>query len=122
MSERVAEVGFDWVDVWGSRAKVSEELAELDEAVAEGDPSDVEHELGDVLFALVNYARHAGVDPEQALRKASLRFRGRFNYVEERVRTVRGDWPRDKGKPTRGVPLQEMDEYWNRAKEIEKNG
>lgn len=120
-SERVASVGFDWNDAAGSRAKVSEELLELEEAVESGQRKAIEHEFGDTLFALVNYARHLGIDPEASLRQTSLRFRERFGHVERRVRGERGDWPREQGKATRGVPLSELEAYWNEAKELEKN-
>lgn len=120
-SERVASVGFDWNDSSGSRAKVTEELLELEEAIESGKRSAIEHEFGDTLFALVNYARHLGIDPEASLRQTSLRFRSRFGHVEKRVRAERGDWPRQGNKATRGVPLEELEAYWNEAKELEKN-
>lgn len=116
VSERVATVGFDWDERQGSRDKVSEELAELDEAAQLGNPEAIEHELGDCLFALVNYARHLGVDPELALKKTTARFRHRFAFVESEVRRVHGDWPRDGARPTRGIALAELDAYWNEAK------
>lgn len=117
VSARVAKVGFDWPDAAGSREKVREELSELDEAVALGDKNQIEAELGDVLFALVNLARHHGVDAETALQKTSDRFRARFAHVEARVGQVHGDWPRDeRGKPTRGLSLEELDLYWEEAK------
>src|SRR5690554_3795000 len=116
MSDRVARVGFDWPDVAGSRGKVSEELEELDEAVAAGDRAAIEHELGDLFFALVNFARHHGLDAEQALRKSNDRFRRRFDHVERKVRVAHGDWPRREGKPTTGVPLEELEGYWQDAK------
>lgn len=119
LSERAASVGFDWPDQTGSRAKVAEELGELEEAVQSGDQSAIEHELGDTLFALCNYARHLGIQPERALQKTSERFRSRFEHVEREVRRVHGDWPRDDGKPTRGISLDELDAYWNDAKKLE---
>ncbi|HXS17682.1 MAG TPA: MazG family protein, partial [Polyangiaceae bacterium] len=122
LSERAASVGFDWDDAQGSREKVSEELDELDEAARSGNKREIEHELGDVLFALVNFARHLGVDPEQALAKTSLRFRTRFNHVEHRVKATRGDWPRDGVKATLGVALSDLESYWQEAKELEKQG
>src|SRR3954471_13924861 len=118
MSEKVSRVGFDWPDARGSRDKVAEELGELDEAVAGGSPERIESELGDVLFALVNFARHQGVNAELALRKTADRFAGRFAHVEGRLNKVHGGFPRDeKGKPTRGLPLETLDGYWNEAKE-----
>jgi MazG family protein len=118
MSEKVSKVGFDWPDARGSRDKVSEELGELDEAVAGGDAERIESELGDVLFALVNFARHQGVNAELALRKTADRFAGRFAHVEARVKEQHGGFPQDQnGKPTRGLPLETLDGYWNEAKE-----
>lgn len=122
LSERVSTVGFDWKDRTGSRAKVEEELSELDVAVAASDAQAMEHELGDVLFALVNYARHLGLDAEQALFRTSSRFRSRFGHVERRVKERHGDWPRQGVKATFGVPLEEMDAYWDEAKRREKDG
>jgi tetrapyrrole methylase family protein/MazG family protein/ATP diphosphatase len=118
ISEKVSKVGFDWPDARGSRDKVSEELAELDEAVAGGSHERIESELGDVLFALVNFARHQGVNAEQALRKTADRFSNRFAHVEQRVNQQHGGFPRDKdGKPSGGLPLDTLDGYWNEAKE-----
>jgi tetrapyrrole methylase family protein/MazG family protein/ATP diphosphatase len=117
LSEKVARVGFDWPDASGSRAKVSEEIAELDEAIASGDRAAMEHELGDLLFAAVNLARHIGVDPEQALRHTADRFSRRFGHVERRVKERHGGWPAGAdGKPGGGLSLEELDGYWNEAK------
>jgi MazG family protein len=120
IGEKVSRVGFDWPDGRGSREKVSEELRELDEAIAGGDKRRVESELGDLLFALVNLARHQGVDPEAALRATSDRFARRFSHVETRVRERHGGWPRgEDGKPRAGIPLEVLDGYWNEAKREE---
>jgi MazG family protein len=120
MGEKVSRVGFDWPDARGSREKVTEELAELDAAASAGDQARIHDELGDVLFAVVNLARHHGVNAEEALRDTTLRFHRRFDHVERRVKDVHGDWPRDeRGKPARGVSLEEMDGYWAEAKEQE---
>ncbi|MDX2051610.1 MAG: nucleoside triphosphate pyrophosphohydrolase [Polyangiaceae bacterium] len=119
LSERVARVGFDWPDGRGSRDKVSEELAELDEAIASGNREHIEHELGDLLFAVVNLARHAGLDAEAALRKSSDRFGARFGHVETRVKERHGGWPKGAdGKPGRGLGLEELDGYWDEAKAL----
>lgn len=118
MSEKVSKVGFDWPDARGSRDKVAEELGELDHAVAHESKERVEAEFGDVLFALVNFARHHGIDAEGALRKTADRFSGRFAHVEARVKEEHGGFPKDdKGKPTRGLPLETLDGYWDEAKE-----
>jgi MazG family protein len=117
MSDKVSKVGFDWPDARGSRDKVAEELRELDEAVAGGETERIEHELGDVLFALVNFARHSGINAEQALRKTADKFARRFAHVEARVKEQHGGFPQgEDGKPTRGLPLETLDGYWNEAK------
>ncbi len=117
MSEKVSRVGFDWPDGRGSRDKVSEELAELDEAILGGNKQRVEDELGDMLFSLVNLARHHGVDAELALRNTADRFSRRFSHVEQRVKEQHGGWPRAQdGKPTSGLSLQVLDGYWDEAK------
>jgi MazG family protein len=117
MSDKASRVGFDWPDGRGSREKVGEELVELDEAIALGEKARVEAELGDLLFALVNLARHSGVDAEGALRGACDRFAGRFAHVERRVRENHGGWPRnEQGSPAAGLPLATLDGYWDEAK------
>jgi MazG family protein len=120
MSEKVSRVGFDWPDGRGSRGKVSEELAELDAALAEGEKSRIEAELGDLLFALVNLSRHHGIDAEEALKSTCDRFGRRFAHVEARVKERHGGWPRDSdGKPGSGLPLELLDGYWDEAKKGE---
>ncbi|MBL8721884.1 MAG: nucleoside triphosphate pyrophosphohydrolase [Myxococcales bacterium] len=115
VGEKVGRVGFDWPDAEGPRAKVTEELRELDEAIASKDPRAIEEELGDTLFALVNLARHlpaegsAGVDAEGALRRTIDKFTTRFAHVERRVREEHGGFS---GNPT----LEQMDRYWDEAK------
>jgi len=107
-SERVSRVGFDWPDVAGCRAKVAEELVEIDEAVDGGDPQRIDSEIGDLLFATVSLARKLGVDAEGALARANDKFRRRFDYVEDAL-LERGKLPRDSD-------LDEMDALWNEAK------
>jgi tetrapyrrole methylase family protein/MazG family protein/ATP diphosphatase len=117
VGEKVARVGFDWEDQAGSRAKVHEELGELDAAIASGDKQDIEEELGDVLFALVNLARHVDVDAEGALRRTIDKFARRFAHVEKRVAEVHGGW----GDPTeKNLPLATLDVYWEEAKRAER--
>jgi len=101
IQQRAAGAGFDWPDVSGVVAKVREELAEV-----LADDADVAHEVGDLLFSVVNLARHLSVDPEQALRGAVDRFDRRFRAVE-----AEGDLS--------GLSLAEMDERWERAKQAE---
>jgi MazG family protein len=119
VGEKAARVGFDWADVKGSRAKIDEELGELDRAIAEGDARAIEAELGDALFALVNLARHVGLDAEAALRGTTEKFTRRFRGVEERVVASRGGWPAPGESP---IALEELDAYWNLAKAREREG
>lgn len=109
---KAAKVGFDWdnaADVW---AKVEEELGELKEAIASGDKEAAESELGDVLFAIVNYARHNKIEPEAALNGTNNRFANRFAFVEREVE--------NSGKKWENFSLNELDVFWNRAKQQEK--
>jgi len=108
LQERAAGVGFDWPDAAGPRGKVSEELGELDAALASGQREHAEAELGDLLFAVVNLARKVGLDAEQALRKASERFARRFAWVEDRLA--------ERGKNPAASDLAEMDALWDAAK------
>jgi MazG family protein len=114
MGEKVQRVGFDWEDANGSRAKVTEELGELDAAIASGDSDAVEEELGDVLFALVNLSRHVKVDAEGALRRTIDKFTTRFSHVEARVKEEHGGWGAA-GEDTK-LPLEVLDRYWEEAK------
>lgn len=118
VGEKVARVGFDWPDARGSRAKVEEEIGELDRALASGDRDQVEAELGDALFALVNLARHAGVDAEGALRRTIDKFTRRFDHVEQRVIERHGGWPATASDDT--LTLDELDGYWDEAKRREQ--
>jgi len=108
LTERASHVGFDWPDAVGPRAKIDEELREVDLALAAGDRDAAEAELGDLLFSVVNLARKVGVDAESALRGSARRFESRFAHVEERLA--------ERGKTPRESSLAEMDELWNEAK------
>jgi ATP diphosphatase len=79
LQKRAARTGFDWPDIEGPKAKIHEELDE----VAEAPPEMVEEEVGDLLFAVVNFARHLKIDPEEALRKANRKFEKRFRAIEQ---------------------------------------
>jgi len=114
VGEKVARVGFDWPDARGSREKVTEEMGELDAAIAGGERKLVEEEMGDVLFALVNLARHLDLDAEGALRGTIDKLTRRFGFVEERVRAVHGGWPASSADERLG--LAELDSYWEEAK------
>ena len=109
MQEKAAQVGFDWPNKKQVWAKVEEEIGELTEASGQ---EHREEEFGDLLFALVNYARFEGINPDDALEKANLKFRRRFDYIEEQA--IRSN------QPLRELGLQKMDEWWNEAKQLEK--
>jgi tetrapyrrole methylase family protein/MazG family protein/ATP diphosphatase len=115
IGEKVSRVGFDWPDARGSRAKVVEELGELDRAIAGSDARAVEEELGDLIFALVNLSRHLKVDAEGALRRASDKFTRRFAHVERRVHDEHGGWG-EAGQGDEHIPLAILDRYWDEAK------
>jgi len=106
LQARVARVGFDWHELEGVIAKVEEELAEVMEAANE---EDLAAELGDLLFAIVNFARWVNVDPESALRQTNKRFRMRFHQVER--------WAKSKKRKLADMTLEEMDALWEQAKE-----
>jgi MazG family protein len=108
VGEKAGSVGFDWPDMSGPRAKVNEELNELDEAIHLGEG--IEEELGDALFALVNLARHLKIDAEGALRSANTKFIKRFGHVEARVDQEHGGFDGD------AITLDTLEGYWNEAK------
>lgn len=112
MQGKTAKVGFDWPDSAGVWNKVQEELAELQEALIGGDREAAEAELGDVLFAIVNYARHFKIEPETALNGTNNRFAKRFGHVETCVAAS--------GKSWTDFTLDELDKFWNEAKQAEK--
>jgi MazG family protein len=119
IGEKVRRVGFDWADAVGSRAKVTEEISELDLAIAEGDQAAVEEEMGDVLFALVNLSRHLKVDAENALRRTIDKFTARFAHVEARVDAEHGGWGGAQGDQP-NLPLEVLDGYWEEAKRLSR--
>lgn len=108
VQEKAANVGFDWeqpADVW---AKVQEEVGEVSEAIAGGRHDDVEAEMGDLLFSVINAARLYKVNPENALERTNRKFIARFNYIEEQAR--------QQGKTVRELTLDEMEQLWREAK------
>jgi MazG family protein len=119
IGEKVQRVGFDWADAEGSRAKVTEEISELDRAMASGDAAAIEEEMGDVLFALVNLSRHVKIDAEGALRRTIDKFSRRFSHVESRVKAEHGGWGGPGGEAP-NLPLEVLDRYWEEAKAEEK--
>jgi nucleoside triphosphate diphosphatase len=104
VQRRAARVGFDWPDSEGPRLKIDEELGEIERA---DDDEARAGEVGDLLFAMVNYARHLGVNPETALREATARFESRFRKVEELA-----------DKPLNDMTLDQLEALWQRAKKL----
>lgn len=111
LQKRAARVGFDWPDVNGVIAKITEEMLEVDEAIKSGDANHTEEEIGDLLFAVVNLARFQGVDAESALRAANQKFTRRFEAVEDGLAA--------QNKPFHAATLDEMEALWVAAKEKE---
>ncbi len=108
IQDKAAQVKFEWDkidDVW---RKVEEETAELKEAIALGDKAKKEEEFGDLMFAMVNYARFLEIDPETALERTNIKFIRRFKYIEEQAGVQKKD--------LKEMTLGEMDSIWNEAK------
>jgi nucleoside triphosphate diphosphatase len=128
ISSKAAHVGFDWPEIQGLLQKLNEETHELQEhlqalpggAGKAGDrartpeklQAGIEDEVGDLFFVLVNIARHLAVDPESALRKTNRKFRRRFGWVEEQLRS--------RGKTLQESNLEEMETLWQQAKKLEQ--
>ena len=121
LQEKAAKVGFDWEkkeDVWKKVIEEIEEMHEIENIKSQtSDPKEVkeiniklEKEVGDVFFAMVNYARFLGVNPEDALRLTNEKFIKRFNYVQQKVKET--------GKAINESNLEEMDKYWNESKKL----
>jgi XTP/dITP diphosphohydrolase len=111
LQEKAAKVGFDWEnkeDVW---KKVIEEVEEMHRSEGEGNYNKLENEIGDVFFAMVNYSRFLGVNPENALRRTNSKFIRRFGYVESKIK--------DLGKKLSDSNLKEMDKYWEESKKLD---
>jgi ATP diphosphatase len=113
LQKRASQVGFDWPSALPVVDNVREELDEVLEAMAGNDAEAVAEEVGDLLFAAVNLARHLKVDPENALRAANRKFERRFRFIEQALR--------DSGRPIEDCTLEEMDALWGEAKRQEQN-
>ncbi|MCU7511405.1 MAG: nucleoside triphosphate pyrophosphohydrolase [Ignavibacteria bacterium] len=108
LQEKASKVGFDWQnkeDVW---KKVIEEIEEMHESEKSGDKDELEKEIGDVFFSMVNYSRFLGVNPENALRRTNEKFISRFDYVQKKIRET--------GRQISDANLEEMDKYWEESK------
>jgi len=112
LQSKASTIGFDWNDAQLVLAKIREETDEIADALTEGDVAVIKDEIGDLLFAVANLARHVGADPESAIRQANAKFERRFGFIEAEI-ARRGD---RLGETT----LAEMDALWNAAKETEK--
>lgn len=114
IQDKVRGVGFDWEDKTQVWAKVEEEMAEFKAEYniesGEIDQEKAEAEFGDLLFSLINYARHIGINPENALEKTNKKFIHRFTYLEQKAKEA--------GQNLQDMSLAEMDVYWNEAKKI----
>ncbi len=112
LQEKAAKVGFDWEkkeDVW---KKVIEEIEEMHHSEKQENREDLENEIGDVFFALVNYSRFLGINPENALRRTNEKFINRFSYIEGKIN--------ESGRKINESNLEEMDKYWEESKKLKK--
>lgn len=114
LQKRMAQVGFDWPDALPVLDKVREELDEVLEAMGANDPQAIAEELGDLLFAVSNLARHLKLDPESALRAANAKVERRFRFIEQALREAQ--------RPIENCTLDELDALWGVAKQQEKHG
>ncbi len=112
LARRAATVGFDWTRPEEVLVKIDEELTELKQAIAVGVSKEIREELGDLLFVMVNAARHLDINSESALNETSDKFERRFRHIEARLRS--------EGKSLEDANLEEMDRFWDEAKRLEK--
>jgi ATP diphosphatase len=112
LQQKAGKVGFDWNDAHEVLAKIREETQEIDAELAAGARDKVAGEIGDLLFAVVNLARHLDVDPESALRQTNLKFERRFGAIEDALAA--------QGKKPQDATLAEMDALWDQAKAKER--
>lgn len=108
VTKRAAKVGFDWENAGQIFDKIDEETAELKTAIERNDRAEIDEEIGDLLFAVLNLARHLDVEPETALKKTNRKFRDRFKFIEQELKK--------EGRTLEAAGLAEMDNLWNKAK------
>jgi ATP diphosphatase len=112
LQEKAGKVGFDWNDVRAVLEKIREEIIEVEAEIPEGSAQALSSEVGDILFAAVNLARHLKIDPEAALRSVNAKFERRFAHIEDRLAEV--------GQTPEGASLDEMERLWDEAKAQER--
>ena len=110
LQKKATKEGFDWDQIINVFNKLDEEIAEFKEAVLKKENNDIQGELGDILFVLVNIAKFKKIDAEEALRTTNNKFIKRFQYIEQKVA--------NKGKTLKETSLEEMERYWQKAKDI----
>lgn len=108
LQKKASKVGFDWEEEEGILDKIEEELGEMHEALREGDDEELKEEIGDVMFAITNLARHRKIDPEDALNQCNLKFKKRFRSIEKALKR--------QGKTPEESTLTEMDALWEESK------
>lgn len=108
LTKKAAKTGFDWENVDQVFDKLDEETGELRSAIKRGDADNVGEEIGDLLFVVMNLARHLDVEPETALKKTNRKFRQRFKFIEEQLK--------QSGRTLKDAKLTELDDLWNKAK------
>jgi MazG family protein len=108
LTKKAAKVGFDWKETPQIFNKLDEEIIELKKAIAGRDRGEIAEEIGDLLFVVINLARHLDVEPETALKTTNRKFRHRFKFIEDKLR--------DQGRKLNEASLDEMDDLWNQSK------
>jgi XTP/dITP diphosphohydrolase len=108
IQQKASNVGFNWSNKIESKEKVNEELNELDNEISSGNLEKINNEFGDVLFSLINYGKHIGVNPDSSLEKANKRFINRFKYVEKKMKL--------ENKTFENLSKIELNKYWDLAK------
>jgi MazG family protein len=110
LTKKAAKVGFDWENAAQIFHKFDEEIAELKAAIDGGDTANAAEEIGDLLFVVMNLARHLDVEPETALKRTNRKFRKRFKFIEDELKR--------QGSSLDAASLAEMDSLWNRSKTL----
>jgi len=113
LQEKAKGVGFDWENINQVYDKLVEEINELRYAINSANKQNIEEELGDVFFALINYSRFLDINPDDALEKANKKFIYRFKYIEQKAN--------DNGSKINNLSLEEMDKLWDEAKKTKKD-